>query len=169
MRYLAGIAAIALFCGFSVLSAQRNSVNFAGNWKISSATSISGALSDKDLQINPGTLKIDQSTNKLVIEGFQIDPHDGSSLVKTMAYRLDGGKSLNDNGNSDVNVSNARWTDNGNKLTIKTRTTRIDQGNEFSYKEVQVLSLEHGNLVINVSYNTPYSENNYEVVYERNS
>ena len=168
MRYLTIFAGIALLFCSSALSAQPNNTNFAGNWKFDSAKSVGRYVPAKDLRILPRTLKIKQSYKKLVMDGFLTDPNDGSTLMEQMAFRLDGRKSLNDN-DSLFNVSHAKWSDNGNKLTITTETTRLFQDRKYSYKEVEVLSLEHGNLVVDVKYDNPYSERKYEAVYNRKS
>ena len=166
MRYLTILAGVALLYCTSALSARPNDVNFSGNWKFDSATSVGGYVTAKNLRILPRTLKINQNYKKLVIDGFLTDPNDGSSLMEKMAFRLDGRKSLNDN-DSLFNVSHAKWSDNGNKLTISTKTTRIIQDRQYSYKEIEILSLKNGNLVVDVKYDNPYSERKYEAVYDK--
>ena len=166
MRYLTIFAGIALLFCTSALSAQPNNASFAGKWVINAAKCDGNEAAIKKLQIDPGTLKIDQSPNKMVIEGFRIDPVDGSSTMEKMAFRLDGQQSRNDN-DSVFNVSHATWSDNGNKLTISTKTSTIHNDRKYSFNTVEVYSLEHGNLVVDVTYDNPYTERKYTAVYDR--
>jgi len=166
MRYLALLTGVALLFCSSAWSAQSNDVNFGGTWVLNEATSIGGFVAAQNLQFKPGTLKIDQSTKKMVVREFQADPYDGSTAISEMAYRLDGGKSYNDADNVN-NESHAVWSDNGNRLTITTKTTALHQGRKYSYNKVEVFTLENGSLIVEITFDNPTGESKYEAAYNR--
>jgi len=166
MRYLAIFAGIALLSCSSVLSAQPNTANFSGRWVLDTSKGVGYEATTQKLQLKPVSMKINESSNKLVIDAFRHDPLDGSLKMDRMAYNLDGSLSRND-ADSVFNESHAKWSDNGNKLIITTKTSTLHMGREYSYDTVEVLSMQNGNLVVDLTYDNPHGKAEYEAVYQR--
>jgi hypothetical protein len=137
VKNLSSIICLLIFASFT-LSAFAQNPDFSGKWKLNDTKSKVGA----EFSFAPKSLTIAQEGNLMTVE--RVSEFQGQEFTRKSAYTLDGKESKNEGFQGRENVSVAKWSDDGQSLTIVTAIET--QNGEMHIKGVY--SMEGGNLVV---------------------
>jgi hypothetical protein len=138
MKNLSSVICLLIFASFTI-SGLAQAPDFSGKWKLNDSKSKLGA----EFSFAPKSLTITQESNLMTVE--RVSEFQGNEFTSKSAYTLDGKESKNEGFQGMENVSVAKWSDDGQSLTIVT-TIETQNGGEMHIKGTY--SMEDGNLVV---------------------
>lgn len=144
----------------TVVFAGADRVNFAGEWTFDKENSKLGEFGDRFV---PSKIKIAQEDNKMSVERvFQREYED--DFVMTVDFTLDGKENESEFWNS-PRITVAEWSEDGKKLTIKTKITFNREGEEFEMNSTDVWSLSDDGKQLTTEFSSVSDRGEMEAVY----
>lgn len=165
MRYLVLFISGVLLLIASVLSAQESTVNFAGEWVLNEDKSDLGGSPSGRRSMIASKMVVEQKDDKFVVEAFRTN-RDGEEVSNVSTYTLDGKECTNTN-NFMTSVSVAKWSEDGETLTISSTITMSRGDREFNMEATEIWSLDKATLTIDATRSTPRGERKSKAVYDK--
>ena len=162
-QLLSFLIAPALFLSFTTLPDR---ANFSGDWKLNEGKS---ELGDFGGRMTARGVKIEQKEDAITIAKTSPGFNGGDPVTTTQTLTFDGKESeITVFGGSGKRKSTAKWSEDGQTLTINSTTTieRDGQTNEFKGTETWTLTKDGSLSVITVS-SSPRGENTTKAVYNK--
>ena len=166
MRYLVLFISGVLLMSVSVSKAKENPVNFSGEWVLNvDKSDLGGAPGGRRRARMTSKMVVEQKDNKLVVEAFRTN-RDGEEVSNVSTYTLDGKECTNTN-NFMTSVSVAKWSEDGETLTISSTITMSRGDREFNMEATEIWSLDKDLLAIDATRSTPRGERKSKAVYDK--
>lgn len=165
MRYLVLFISAGLLLSAGVLSAQKSTVNFSGEWALNADKSDLGGSSRSGRSMAASKMVVEQKDTILVVEATRTN-RDGEEVSIVSTYTLDGKECKNESNNR-TSVSVAEWSEDGKTLTITSTMTFSRGGEEFTMEATEIWSLDNGALSIETTRSTPRGERKSKAVYNK--
>jgi len=133
--------------------------DFSGYWKLNTSKStISG-----DFTMSPKEIVINQSGNVMNVEKHS--EFQGQEMVTNDKFTLDGKECINQGMMDSEKKSTASWSDDKKVLTINTKFSMGDGGDEMTFKEIY--SFKGENLEVKLEASSSFGDMTETGVYEK--
>ena len=138
--------------------------NFSGEWKLDESKSELGDFGGRVAR----TLKADQTENSITISRTTPGFNGGDPITTTITLSYDGKVTETEGFGGSKRKSSAKWSDDGNTLTISNTIIfeRDGQTNEFKSTEVWTTTKD-GNLSVVTNSSSPRGETTTKAVYTK--
>lgn len=120
----------------TVSAVQAQKANFSGEWKLNEAKSNLGQFS----RMAPRKLKVDSQKDSLSVQRFATSP-DGNETTYTEKLSFDGKETESTVFGNSKKKSTAKWSDDGQSLTVNSTIVFERNGQSFEVKVVEVWKL----------------------------
>lgn len=147
---------------FSFITTDR--ANFSGEWKLNESKSELGEFGGRVAR----TLKAEQNDNSITISRTTPGFNGGDPITTTITLSYDGKVTETEGFGGSKRKSSAKWSDDGNTLTINNTIIfeRDGQTNEFKSTEVWTTTKD-GNLSVVTNSSSPRGETTTKAVYTK--
>ena len=130
-------------CSAPALHAQK--ANFSGDWKLNEAKSNLGQFA----RMTPRKLKVDGQKDSLSIQRFSTSP-DGNEVTYNEKLSFDGKEAESTVFGNSKKKSTAKWSDDGQSLTVNSTIVFEREGQSFEVKVVEVWKLAEAGKVLSL-------------------
>ena len=156
------VAPAVIFLSFTTMADR---VSFSADWKLNEGKS---ELGDFGGRFTPRSIKVDQKPDNITISRTRPGFNGGEPVTTTITLTFDGKETESTGFGNAKAKSTAKWSDDGQTLTINTATTfeRDGQTSEFKGTETWTLTKEGLLSVVNVS-SSSRGETTVKAVYDK--
>jgi hypothetical protein len=139
--------------------------NFSGEWKLNEGKS---ELGDFGSRFTARSIKADQKSDAITIAKTTPGFNGGDPVTTTVTLTFDGKETESTGFGNSKRKSTAKWSEDGQTLTINSTTTfeRDGQTSEFKGTETWTLTKEGSLSIVSVS-SSPRGENTVKAMYDK--
>lgn len=142
-----------------------DNTSFSGDWKLNEGKS---ELGEFGARFTPRSIKVDQKQDNITIAKTRPGFNGGDPITTTVTLTFDGKEAESPGFGNSKTKSMAKWSDDGQTLTINSVTSfeRDGQTSEFKASETWKLTKDGTLSVVTVS-SSPRGESTIKAVYDK--
>ena len=161
--FFATILSAAAFVGTAAVLILN--ADFKGEWAFNEGKS---KLAEGRFRMNATKIKVTDADGGLSVERTSTPPQ-GDPITTTEKITFDGKPSESTGFRNSKKVSTAKWSDNGEELTVNSTLTFEGNGQTFELKSVEIWKLSDGGktLTLDVTSTSPRGETKNTFVYDK--
>ncbi len=162
-KFLLAVAALAIVV-LSSFRSMPDKAKFSGDWKLDAAKSELGEFGGRAAT----AIKIDQKDEAVSVSRTTPGFNGGEPMTTSMTLPYSGATVESEGWGGSKRKSTAKWSDDGQTLTIVTNTHFERDGNVFDVKSTENWTLtKDGLLSVATNATTPQGEMNMKAVYTK--
>lgn len=166
-KNITGKAMIAVLTGVLILFSSINTfaqkANFSGEWKLNESKSELGQFGGWTAR----TVKAEQKDDAMVIVRTTPGFNGGDPVTTTITLTFDGKVVESEGFGGAKRKSTAKWSDDGQTLTVNSTTNFERDGQSFELKSTESWTLKDGMLTIATNTSSPRGEMATKAVYSK--
>ena len=137
--------------------------NFSGDWKLDESKSELGEFGARVAR----SVKADQKDNAITIAKTTPGFNGGDPVTTTMTLTYDGKVTESTGFGNSKSKSTAKWSDDGQTLTISTTTSFERDGQTSEFKSTEIWTMKDGALSVVTNSNSPRGESTTKAIYTK--
>lgn len=155
------IAPAALLVSFTSMP---DHANFSGDWKLNEGKSDLGQFGAR---FTPTAIKVDQKGDAITIARTRPGFNGGDPVTTSLTLTFDGKETESTGFGNSKSKSTAKWSDDGQSMTITTNTTFERDGQTSQFKSTETWTLNSGSLSVVTVSTSPRGETTVKAAYDK--
>jgi len=137
--------------------------NFSGEWKLNEGKSELGDFGGRVAR----SIKVDEKANDITISRTRPGFNGGDPVTTTLTLTYDGKVTESTGFGNSKSKSTAKWSDDGQTLTISTTTSFERDGQTSEFKSTEIWTMKDGALSVVTNSNSPRGESTTKAIYTK--
>jgi len=143
-------------------TSKADKANFSGQWKLNEGKSDLGRMAN----FAPRNIKVEQKDDNITI-ARTAPSFNGDNFTSTETLTFDGKEAESKLLGNSTKKSIAKWSDDGQTLTISTTTSFERDGQTSEFKSTEIWTMKDGALSVVTSSNSPRGESTTKAIYTK--
>jgi hypothetical protein len=161
-KFVLLVAAFALVM-LSAFKFKADKANFAGEWKLDAAKSELGEFGGRAAT----AIKVEQKDAEIMVSRTTPGFNGGEPMTTSMTLPYSGATVETEGWGGSKRKSTAKWSDDGQTLTIATNTHMERDGQAFDFKSTENWTMKDGMLSVATNITTPQGEMSMKAMYTK--